>query len=88
MAMRCADISPRPVSSHSFLTPLPFPITLMQYTEANPKTCSTLLLFPEIIELHRGEAALRINCDTLDTFRTKECKEIMETVKLTIFSLR
>ena len=31
---------------------------------------------------HRGEAALRINCDTLDTFRTKECKEIIETAKI------
>ena len=33
---------------------------------------------------HRGEAALRINCDTLDTFRTKECKEIIETAKINI----
>ena len=32
--------------------------------------------------LHRGEAALRINCDTFDTFRTKECKEIIETAKI------
>ena len=31
---------------------------------------------------HRGEAALRINCDTLDTFRTKESKEIIETAKI------
>ena len=31
---------------------------------------------------HRGEAALRINCDTLDIFRTNECKEIIETVKI------
>ena len=31
---------------------------------------------------HRGEAALRINCDTIDTLRTKEYKEIMETVKI------
>ena len=29
----------------------------------------------------RGEAALHINCDTLDTFRTKECKDIIKTVK-------
>ena len=32
--------------------------------------------------LHRGKAALRINCDTLDTFRTKESKEIIETAKI------
>ena len=32
------------------------------------------------ITTHRGEAALRINCDTLDTFRTKECK-VIETAK-------
>ena len=25
---------------------------------------------------------LRINCETLDTLRTKECKEIIETVKI------
>ena len=31
---------------------------------------------------HRGEAALRINCDTFDTFRTKECKETIETAKI------
>ena len=31
---------------------------------------------------HRGEAALRINCDPLDTFRTKGCKEIIETIKI------
>ena len=31
---------------------------------------------------NRGEAALRINCDTLDTFRTKECKERIETAKI------
>ena len=31
---------------------------------------------------HRGEAVLRINCDTLDTFRTKECKETIETAKI------
>ena len=27
----------------------------------------------------RGEAVLRINYDTLDTFRAKDCKEIIET---------
>ena len=37
---------------------------------------------------HRGEAALRINCDTLDTFRTKECKEIIETVKINNLQLK
>ena len=31
---------------------------------------------------HRGEAVLRINCETVDKFRTKECKEIIETVKI------
>ena len=30
----------------------------------------------------RGETALHINCDTLYTFRTKQCKEIIETVKI------
>ena len=37
---------------------------------------------------HRGEAALRINCDTLDTFRSKECKEIIETAKINNIQLK
>ena len=37
---------------------------------------------PNNLFKHRGEAALRINCDTLDTFRTKECKELIERVKI------
>ena len=37
---------------------------------------------------NRGEAALRINCDTLDTFRSKECKEIIETAKINNIQLK
>ena len=32
--------------------------------------------------MHRDEAALRINCDTLATFRANECKETIETAKI------
>ena len=32
--------------------------------------------------IHRGEAVLRINCETFDTLRTKESKEIIETAKI------
>ena len=37
---------------------------------------------------HRGEAALRINCDTLGTFRTKESKEIIDTAKINNIQLK
>ena len=40
------------------------------------------LKFVRKIVKYRGEAALRINCDTLDTFRAKECKEKTETAKI------
>ena len=45
------------------------------------KNGKCVYLFAIIVYQHRGEAALRINCDTLDTFRTTECKEKTETVK-------